>query len=606
MLSGGSFANYCTVFVERLADPTQPHEPDATQPGWNPYVAIDFMPIDLTVFNGESDKKDPSETQGPDRSGGSVELPTRSNAPQSPDQPVPPEDVPLPIANSGVLRARQIFFHTRQRGFGNDLQGYVNNGTLFGIGDVKRNPHPFKPIGSLDDVKEIPPQRPVPANTNETILPGGKATDPSPYSGSTAFFKHELGQGPAGRKLDPSKWRSVPFHSLGWVNPSFGRRLGSTDGVPADYVGSPDRPFPWIVWNDRPFANPYELVYVPRTAPGRLFTNYRNLDYPFGSDYQPIDPASHYRQDDLFGACTPGAHLMPLTSITDVAAPGANRARHADLFVRLFEFVRVRSPFNGADTYLGEGLASASGMPARFCGPFGRASAYRDPGGININTIPDGDGGPVWNAICGTGIAEATPSFRQVLDAQTISSGAASYRRPYRPAEGDVSGFSEEVVPGGQANGLIPQTWIDALKAASDFKFTDQFTPRSFTLFTDARTPNREPLFSAPEVTSWATDGERNAWFRLETLVRANTHTTVRSEVYAIWVTMGLFEVQLERSPSMQYPDGWRLVREYGSDTGNITRHRSFFIFDRSVPVAYEPGSDRNVRDAIPVERYIE
>jgi hypothetical protein len=125
-------------------------------------------------------------------------------------------------------------------------------------------------------------------------------------------------------------------------------------------------------------------------------------------------------------------------------------------------------------------------------------------------------------------------------------------------------------------------------------------------------------------VTSRATEGERNYWFRLETLVRANANSTVRSEVYAIWVTMGLFEV--ETSPiqywpdpntgnpiridsgiqSPAYPDGKRLVREYGSDTGNTTRHRSFFIYDRSVPVGYEPGIDHNVRDGILVERYIE
>jgi hypothetical protein len=617
MLSGGSYANFCTVFVERLADPTRPHEPDPKDPDWNPYVAIDFMPIDLTVFNGESSDQDPSETQGPDRPTRLGELPTKTESPQKPAEPVPPLFVPLPIAHSNTLAARQTYFHTRQRGFGSDLVGYENDGTLFGKGAVKRNPNPFKPIGSLADIAVIPLAR---DDENPEVLPGGKRTDHSPYGSSPAYFKHELGQGPAGRTVDPTVWKAVPFHSLGWVNPSFGRRLGASDGVPAAYVGSPDRPFPWIVWNDRPFANPYELVHVPRTAPGRLFTNYRSLDFPFGDDYQPLGVATppsqraRYRAADMFGACTPGAHLLPLTSITDVAPPGASRARHADLFVRLFEFVRVRSPFNGADTYVGNAIPPGGTMPARFCGPFGRVSAYRDPGGINVNTIsastaPEADGAPIWNAICGTGASPATPTWRTIVDARTISAGSATYRRPYRPAFGDGANFSEEQVPGGQSNTLIPQGWIDALRAeGSDFKFGDRFTARSFTLFTDGqRTPIRESLFAAPAATSWATDGERDAWFRLETLVRANAHTTVRSEVYAIWVTMGLFEVQPGNGGiSMQYPDGWQLVREYGSDTGNTTRHRSFFIFDRSTPVAYEPGVDHNVRDAIPIERFIE
>jgi hypothetical protein len=615
MLSGGSYANFCTVFVERLADPTRPHQPDPNNPDWNPYIAIDFMPIDLTVFNGESSAQDPSETQGPDRDPPLPELPTKTEAPQKPAAPVPPSGVPLPIAHSNTLAVRQTYFHTRQRGFGSDLVGYENDGTLFGKGAVKRNPNPFKPIGSLADIAAIPLTRGPAPNPATPILPGGRATDPAAYGTAQVYFKHELGQGPAGRTVNPTDWKAVPFHSLGWVNPSFGRRLGASDGVPAPYVGSPDRPFPWIVWNDRPFANPYELVYVPRTAPSRLLTNYRNLDFPFGDDYQapgtttPPSQRARYRATDMFGACTPGAHLLPLTSITDVAPPGASRARHADLFVRLFEFVRVRSPFNGADTYVGDAIPPGGTMPARFCGPFGRASGYRDPGGINVNTIPEADGAPVWNAICGTGTSPATPTWQAIVDARTIPSGGTTYRRPYRPAFGDGATFSEEQVPGGEANTLIAQGWIDALRAEDpDFRFGDRFTARSFTLFTDGqRTPVREPLFAAPAATSWATDGERNAWFRLETLVRANAHTTVRSEVYAIWVTMGLFEVQPGNGGiSMQYPDGWQLVREYGSDTGNTTRHRSFFIFDRSTPVAYEPGVDHNVRDAIPIERFIE
>jgi len=90
-------------------------------------------------------------------------------------------------------------------------------------------------------------------------------------------------------------------------------------------------------------------------------------------------------------------------------------------------------------------------------------------------------------------------------------------------------------------------------------------------------------------------------------LVRANANTTVRSEVYAIWVTMGLFEVTSDNaSDPNRYPDGYRLVREYGSDTGDVTRHRAFFIFDRSLPVGYEQGQDHNVYDAVLTERLIE
>jgi hypothetical protein len=85
--------------------------------------------------------------------------------------------------------------------------------------------------------------------------------------------------------------------------------------------------------------------------------------------------------------------------------------------------------------------------------------------------------------------------------------------------------------------------------------------------------------------------------------------------VYAIWVTLGLFEVAADSRTIADpgtgaqvplYPDGYRLVREYGSDTGDVTRHRSFYLFDRSIPVGYQQGSDNNVQDAILAERIIE
>ncbi len=43
-----------------------------------------------------------------------------------------------------------------------------------------------------------------------------------------------------------------------------------------------------------------------------------------------------------------------------------------------------------------------------------------------------------------------------------------------------------------------------------------------------------------------------------------------------------------------------------GSDTGDIQRHRSFYIYDRSIPVGFERGENHNVDRGILVQRYIE
>jgi hypothetical protein len=47
MLKNGTYTNVRTVFLQRLADPTMPHHPRV-----NPYITVDWMTKDLTVFNG--------------------------------------------------------------------------------------------------------------------------------------------------------------------------------------------------------------------------------------------------------------------------------------------------------------------------------------------------------------------------------------------------------------------------------------------------------------------------------------------------------------------------------------------------------------------------
>ena len=46
--------------------------------------------------------------------------------------------------------------------------------------------------------------------------------------------------------------------------------------------------------------------------------------------------------------------------------------------------------------------------------------------------------------------------------------------------------------------------------------------------------------------------------------------------------------------------------RQLGSDTGEISRQRAFYIVDRSIPVAFEPGENHNVDKSILLRRMIE
>jgi hypothetical protein len=74
-----------------------------------------------------------------------------------------------------------------------------------------------------------------------------------------------------------------------------------------------------------------------------------------------------------------------------------------------------------------------------------------------------------------------------------------------------------------------------------------------------------------------------------------------------MWITVGYFYVEPNPTGTdAAHVDGMRLAAEVGSDTGSIERHRGFYLIDRSIPVAFEPGEDHNVDRAILIRRQIE
>jgi len=88
--------------------------------------------------------------------------------------------------------------------------------------------------------------------------------------------------------------------------------------------------------------------------------------------------------------------------------------------------------------------------------------------------------------------------------------------------------------------------------------------------------------------------------------------------VYAMWITVGYFEVEpnVDGNPSSSnytkviydefHPDGLRVAQEMGIDSGELKRHRAFYIIDRTIPVAFQPGQNHNVDKCILQRRFIE
>jgi len=113
-----------------------------------------------------------------------------------------------------------------------------------------------------------------------------------------------------------------------------------------------------------------------------------------------------------------------------------------------------------------------------------------------------------------------------------------------------------------------------------------------------------------------------------EPMSRLGNLVTNRSGCYAVWITVGYFEV--EKAPDWNdpdsnvqtnvrahfggdinlynrvYPDGYMLGKELGSETGDVKRPRGFYIIDRTEEVGFKPGEDLNAEKTIRLRRRIE
>ncbi|MBS0265333.1 MAG: hypothetical protein JSS02_25590, partial [Planctomycetes bacterium] len=88
---------------------------------------------------------------------------------------------------------------------------------------------------------------------------------------------------------------------------------------------------------------------------------------------------------------------------------------------------------------------------------------------------------------------------------------------------------------------------------------------------------------------------------RQRLLAKIAGNTTARSNVFMVWVTVGFFEAY-EAVPAVSTPNGsTTAVMQIGAET-ELTRHRGFFVVDRSVledawvPAQYQQNSDGSLK----------
>jgi hypothetical protein len=262
---------------------------------------------------------------------------------------------------------------------------------------------------------------------------------------------------------------------------------------------------------------------------------------------------------------------------------------------RLLEHVNIPTRFSGAETTLSPDLTSTydAGNDFMFRPPFNRVSKYREPGRVNINTVFDNT---VWNAVLND---HPGPTYNQIRLSRRGYSGTApadcptEFANPFR----SIAGYY--LVPTDGATGI---QGVIADEVNATLMRQDQLGGNP-----------TDPLFRY-QSTDNTDRTSRNPYFRYEPLQHIANLVTTQSNVYAVWVTVGYFEV--EKVPEsvlatltnrdQVYPDGYYLKSELGSDAGDLKRHRAFYIFDRSIPVGFQRGEDMNTGNCVLIKRFIE
>jgi hypothetical protein len=344
------------------------------------------------------------------------------------------------------------------------------------------------------------------------------------------------------------------------------------------FTAQPDRApptatFPWLYFPNSPFTSSSDITKVPITSPFHSLKHY-TLD-------TGLTPLFFHLAG--FWESSPPLPLTPwdaTTGRTSATAPS------------LLDFVAIPSRFAGLYATVPNTLANTAALTALGFNtyPVSQISNYREPGRINLNTIADPS---AWRAMFGAVDVIGTISVSGTSDPDVNQAAPP-------PNLDRLPRWSEELFgPSRQQGGASPTPPV-AAQASPALALRDFF--RNMPAPPPASDPNQAPSRPTTARTGGfldnntaATDAhrntDRNVYFRYRTMTDLMERTTTRSNVFAVWVTVGYFDVTNPAAPVEVSP---------------IVRNRGFYIFDRSIPVAYERGQDHNVRDAVLLRRIIQ
>jgi hypothetical protein len=428
--------------------------------------------------------------------------------------------------------------------------------------------------------------------------------------------------------------RAIPQVTLGFLNRPY------MDAAQPETVkrAQPQQPFPWLAWNNRPFVSGNELMLVPRHRSSQMLKFFKTAEKAAGwNQYEPT------LADDPRAFAAPGftakpfSHLENFFSTESAGGGGATPGVPLHLY-RLLELIETPSLFAGTETWLNPtnfsvapaamAMMQANDPRIGLLAPFNRISEFRDPGKININTVSERDAAfptrTVWDGIFHGRTNRRGTAGQSIHPGPSLEEWVASRR-------GDNNAGAAATT----LNANIPTVFANPLRAPDAGDLVP--IPGMICSGVDCTLLRRDnasaalpnPLFAA-DLSAANTDDYRNSlrngFFRYQPMVRLDNLVTNRSNVFAMWVTIGFFEVEeapdyptfrtnngnLPDDAATQalynrvYPDGYSFGREDGVDVGKTRRLRGFYMIDRTRMAGYEPGADHNVENVIRLRRRIE
>lgn len=542
----GSFANYRTAFLQRLADPTAGYDPIR-----NPYRTVDQIPIDLTVFSGES----PSTAL------------------------ISPADG-APVAPS----VTDVVPGSRQK-----------DGVAVGGSTTRENI-----LFSYSTMLPIPEALPPPV-TDHFQLPI-----------ATTFN----------------------FLNIGFGSPTV--VPGLSRGRPSAIGGTPTMfPFAMQPFLNRPFSSPLELLLVPACSQGRLleeFTVAPQVDPTVYNNFSDAVNSQAYAASFI----SPFRHLLNFfharrikTDALGVASPPAAE------FATALDFMTAGMKFRDEESFMVRDSFAGTVMDELYSPPFNKLVSQDRGGRINLNTLSD------FTTYAGLMQGHMIPE-EFTMENSTNQLGFRNFlqsRRGY-----SVPGTAQRVVPlmPGDPPPSPPFNYLpDHLDSAFPTEFAGVFKPSTFSEFAielssstatnnyerqlmrrrssdagllrangDLKVQEPQTLPAAPIIPLLSRANNagstvpphlnrtRDPMLRYQHLMRMPNLVSDNSQVFAIWMTLGFFEVDPQNVESVG--------SELDASRGNARRFKALFIVDRSIPVGFIPGQDLNARDIVIFERFFQ